>query len=277
LRSPRTALRIVSGMLVLHFVTDALVFLTPMFFGFGDPFYLGLTTNTHASLWSEAIHYIAQTNLTGLFSQGVVFSTYFFSVLGLLFLFSGPVLLWFGLYSRKFFRIPSWLAGLSVASIIVFVFSQTLRVSLLTKEGIYGLDFSVQQTSLSLASLQTIFLLALACGLLVFFLDSWSRTYSLSKRSQKNSQNSFLREVHLSLQHVFIVGIQLTLILYAMAFLYTIVTYFIQLISYLWSQMAIVLLLLFVLLFVINIVFYLLGSVVFVEDTHKHNRVLELE
>ncbi len=289
LKTRRLAFRVLSGVLVLHLLTDALVFLTPAFFGFGDPLYLSLLSQPHPSIVSTLQSLIHSLALP-LSSSIILTLVYVFSGLGLFLVFAGPLALWFGLYDRWDFHLPSWLLGLSFSSVFLLLSSKTFGVHVLFNQRIFGLDFFVLETTRSLQSLSLLLLVSLLVGILVFVLDEfskahlrsnnqqtrfrvWHTTYSNKNQTTHSTKNLRTHSTFHSWLYFFVVmSIQLLLVVYSLLFLSSLSSYYWSSLGFLFNNNLFVLFVLFGLFFIIAFTFYVFSALFFVEDTHKHAR-----
>ena len=232
---------------------------------FGDPFYLSLTSSQHNSFFSVASIYLSKIPGLGLFSSFVVYLSYFFSVLGLLFLFSGPVALWFSSFKKRKFRLKPFFIGIGLSSILNTFFSGAIGVKILSDK-IYGLDFFVRESQLNLSSLTIQFGFFLLAGVIVFLILSL-RNKNESFRTSSESEVSFFR-------HAIIVFVQVFLVAYTFTFFYSLAGYFFKVLKFLVLSSSYFLAVLFLLFLVINFLFYIFGSVFFVEDVYNNEHLI---
>lgn len=250
LKDPRDALRILSGILVLHLITDALTFLMPLLFGIGDALYLSLIPHSYPSIWFMLSSQLYLFSSQGILVLGEIFLSYLLSVFALLVLLGGPVLLMIGLYTHKSFRLPKFVVALSLSSLVPLLGLGLVSISSLKNQGVFGVDFylnTLQNTSLLLPIL-------IMFGVLFF---SFIIVLSIKK-------------LRVYIDSFFVFVLQLWFVIYMGMYAYSVLSYFVNSIDSLFSSKMWLLLLFFILTGFITFLFYLVGTIFFVEDTHTH-------
>ncbi|MBS3128135.1 hypothetical protein J4410_03245 [Candidatus Woesearchaeota archaeon] len=118
----------ISGMLVLHLLTDLANFVIPMLMGVHDAIYLnqiGFTgRQTFFSLFSQQI--IGATSLGEIISIAWI---YFFNILGIIFLMAAPTVLWYNLFRDKQIHIPLVYLFLFYISLTCFLLASVFTIT----------------------------------------------------------------------------------------------------------------------------------------------------
>ena len=254
LKYRRSALRVVSAMLVLHLVTDAFTYMMPMILGFGDRLYLGLLSTPH----SWFVNLISSQFIGGIGQALLLTGIYLFSILGMLFLLGAPIVLLVGLKKKKAFRLSRWFLGLIVTSLTVLLGSQVIRVISLRNSPIYGVDIFAQTLRISQSTATYVLLGGILLGLIVYIISSF-------------------KKIRHSLDIILLLLVQLWFIIYVALFFLSIYKYYVLVLPLLFTNSLIVAALFFIVLFIITAAFYLFGTLFFVEDTHRHSRQLIAE
>lgn len=253
LKYKRSALRIITGMLVLHLITDAFTYIMPMLLGFGDKLFIGLLSNSHP--WFVDLILSQATNI---FSIIILLGIYLFSIAGIIFLLSAPVVLFLALYNKKTFTLKRSFLAFIVTSLIVLVSSQTIKIISLKQTRIYGVDIFAKLIDFSINQASIILFGSVALGIIVFFL----------------AKNNKFKQI---LDLVLLFVIQIWFLIYVASFYLSIFRYYIFTIPLLASNSFIVIAIFLSFLFIISSAFYLFGLLFFIEDTHFHSKQIILE
>ncbi len=167
----KTVLLGLSGLLVLHLITDAGVFLIPYLTGLEDQVYLARLGPGHDVLWTVFANSAATASLA---VKGALLALYALNVVGLLALLVLPAYIWY-----KAFRIRTraahedetahhpqlsrWLTSLGIAGIVAFLVVPAFRVASAASRSIVGVDVQTRaittaQPFLVLSILAAVFL-----------------------------------------------------------------------------------------------------------------------
>lgn len=129
----------ISGMLVLHLVTDIANFLLPLTFGFQDTLYFKQLGGLHQplyALFSQQV--LAATNLGETISIAWI---YMFNLLGMLMLLLLPAMLWYYLFRDKPLHVPRFALFIFYISLICFVFAPVFSLTTINQpEVLVGVD-----------------------------------------------------------------------------------------------------------------------------------------
>jgi len=113
----------VSGMLILHLLTDIGVFLLPFITGLKDPFYEVIFHHNHFSLWQLSVGSGLTIGMSLLY-----FIQYFLSTVGLLFLMIIPAISWHAAYFKKKLFFGRWFFPLFFSSLVSLSFTPIFRI-----------------------------------------------------------------------------------------------------------------------------------------------------
>ncbi|MFP4119116.1 MAG: hypothetical protein ACLFTH_03615 [Candidatus Woesearchaeota archaeon] len=249
LKTRKGVVRVLSGMIVLHALTDALSFLWPFIFGRADGLYFTHLTGERLFLGEL---FSIEASALGVFSQGLLGIVYIGNLIALLFFLLSPVLLWFSMYKDRKLHLPGWILGVFSASIITFLLAPLFRIRTLENDLVRGVDIAGQQ-ALANSSTPLGFIVgtALFTGLFIGFLAHVTRSKKV-------------------LVDTFIVASQAFLTYYIALFFYSVSTYFIKIIPLVWSAGQELLGIFFSLVFILTVLFYIFGTLSFLWDAHKH-------
>lgn len=245
----KTVFRAISVMIVLHVITDAFIFLWPYFFGFIDRLYLGLLTTHHPTIFTLLAKDLGSTSITNSF---FILTAYLGNAVALLFFLLFPIYLWFLLYKNRKVFFTKTASAVLFSSIFLFIFAPAFKITWLKNESIYGVDIIGQSiTSNAIFPVTYVVMASLFLGIII--------AYFAAKVNTEKKLTSTL-----------IIASQAFLSAYIILYFISINTYYVQTISFLFTSQKWVLFALFLILFVITAVFYIVGLLSFLLDTHKH-------
>ena len=237
-----------SGILVLHLLTDVGIFIVPYILGIKDVLYFSQLGAGH-----EALMYIFLKDLgfaSDIIEEMMVVLIYFFNILALLYLLTLPGVIWYKLFKRKNFNVGRLNLTLFLCSVITFILSPAFIIRKISSSNIIGVDIltkSILENWLDIRIISLIILVLFAVTL------SISSNHKIKK---------FL--------------IILSIVLIDLFFAYYIFLYFISIVEYyvvslgsLLSYKTILIFFYFVLFLIITSLFYIGGFFAFILETKK--------
>jgi hypothetical protein len=234
LKYKSSILKVISGMLILHLVTDTLIFIWAHISGISEELYFGPLGRTQLSLFTT----LQQASILEGFHVLLNLGT-------LLFLFIFPVFLWFDIYKNKNTTLHPIFLGLSSAGIVSLLLVQTVQILPIEHRGLYGVDIIFQFAQAQLWHT----LVVLAVGLI-----TWVGAYFFHKRA---------RQALVIISTVF-------LSLYVAMYYTSSVRYFLTIIPVIAGAALWVLLAFFLLQFLLTTVFYIVGMISYLVEAVKH-------
>ena len=127
----------ISGMVVLHLLTDAISFIIPYIFIFRDTLYFTQLGAGHESLIPL---FLEQIKNLGFLEQFSLFFVYLLNLIGILFFLIMPSIFWYITFTRKKFHLSKFKIGLIFSSILVFILAPVFNISRLIQPSILGVD-----------------------------------------------------------------------------------------------------------------------------------------
>ena len=157
LRSKDTILLGISGLLVLHLLTDFGSFILPYMMGKKIDYFvaLGAGHTPIPQLLSIDMGIAGSTAL-----KMAVILLYFFNIAAALFLFIGPSFIWYEMHKKERVEISNLVYGLFLASSFVFLVSPIFKIQRLGMgaEGLYGVDILTRTITVA----NSIFIMSIA-------------------------------------------------------------------------------------------------------------------
>ncbi|MFO8016328.1 MAG: hypothetical protein R6U32_04435 [Candidatus Woesearchaeota archaeon] len=144
--SRRTLMMGVSGLLVLHLLTDIGNFIIP--------YMIGKEINYFSTLGAghNVIPYLLSIDM-GIAGSAAyklaVLLVYALNIAAIILLLAGPAFIWYEMYMEKRVRIPAPVYGLFFASFFTFLVSPLFRLQRIGIEGVYGVDIMTRTISVS--------------------------------------------------------------------------------------------------------------------------------
>ncbi|MCF7799215.1 hypothetical protein K9M74_04910 [Candidatus Woesearchaeota archaeon] len=247
----KTIFRALSGLLVLHLLTDALNFLWPFLFGINDPLYFNLLVTPHFSMYALLQSDFVQI---GLLKGLSVIPLYLGNVFGLVMLLLLPGIVWTVLYKNKPFNIRKGFLGILASSFIIMLLAPVFRIQPLFNQSLYGVDI-IGKSAWQAALLDPLAIITISfiVGLGVFI-------FAQQKKRERK------------LIHLGIVIMQLFFTVYTILFFASIAIYYVNTIGYLFMVNKLLLGILFIIFFICSIIFYVFALISFLLDTHRHGQ-----
>ncbi|MFC1732288.1 hypothetical protein ACFL6I_18445 [candidate division KSB1 bacterium] len=127
----------VSGLLVLHLLTDTGNFILPYIIGKKINYFIALGAG------HTVIPYLLSIDIglaaTPLLKISVIL-IYVLNIAAMLFLFIGPAFIWYQMYQKRKMELPNIVCGLFFASFFAFMALPIFKIKRMVSEGIYGVD-----------------------------------------------------------------------------------------------------------------------------------------
>lgn len=161
----RQLYQVAAAVLVLHGVTDSLIFLWPAIFGVGDQLYLASLPGVHPSFWQL---------LSGpILNQGAQIITYLANIFALGFILCFPTMLWFEEFQKKLTHLSKKLTLFIVFCILLALLTPAFSLSIAHTTNVYGIN-------IALLVLEGAFLLekVLIAGLTTLLIGLWVKKKS---------------------------------------------------------------------------------------------------
>ena len=237
LRYKRAFLRVVSGMLILHILTDVLTFLWHFLFGISDPLYMSLL-GPHPTLIRLLSADLSLSWFAGLIHIG--------NVVALLFLMLAPIAMWFVLYFDKKLRLNKQAFAFISFGLFTLLLNPTFTISALRNKLIYGVDIAgVVASRFQILPFIVTVLIALTVALVLSIIDAKV------------------------LQTILVIASKLFFVSYVVLYFISISGYYLSIIPSLWGANSF-LSLVMGFFFVITTLFYVIGLGSFLIDTTEH-------
>jgi hypothetical protein len=171
----------VSGMLVLHIITDIGNFIIPYTLGIFDPLYFHELGINHAPLFSivdllgnssQSLFFIDISNSIGFFEKFYIGFLYLFNLIGISLIFIGPAFLWYVLFKNKKINISSIVISFFYSSLVCLTLAPAFVISRINSDKIVGVDLLTKSIFDSASySLSLIVFLSIICGFIIYFLS----------------------------------------------------------------------------------------------------------
>jgi hypothetical protein len=149
----------ISGLLILHLLTDLGIFFIPYVFGLENILYLSQLGPGHSDLWYLML--FDMQYLATAFDKVILVFVYLLNALALFFLMTGPAYIWYLRYKRRGVRISQALLGVFFASLTCFLILPIFKFRILSDAGYYGVDILTRNV-LSFITISVVHILALS-------------------------------------------------------------------------------------------------------------------
>ncbi|MGM5488870.1 MAG: proline-rich domain-containing protein [Nanobdellota archaeon] len=162
----------VTGMLVLHLLTDVGNFLVPYILGIHDALYF---SSLDAALHHDFLHLLSsQISGMGLLDSLVLVLVYVFNVIGALCVALAPGYLWMKMYKGESPSIPGWMLGLFFMSLIVLFIAPIMWMTSISEGGLAGVDIQSRAAEADMGFL-AVLLVAGACAVVMWGLSKMNK------------------------------------------------------------------------------------------------------
>ncbi|MEA2037006.1 MAG: hypothetical protein U9O94_05830 [Nanoarchaeota archaeon] len=246
----------ISGILVLHLLTDIGVFMIPYILGFHDAIYFGHFEGGHSPLYNLLIGDIGQA--TSIFGSLSIVWVYVFNLMAMLLLLFLPAYIWYRLFKRSGFKVSNLKLSTLFISLTVFVFSPLFRIKSFLTKSIVGVDIlthSLSETPPILGA-DIVLILSLGVGILVFFA----------------CYNHWIKERLIALA---IISIDLFFTLYVYLYFTSLLNYYPEIILRLFTYSKYLPALYTSLFFVIQSLLFVIGFILFLTETRKEFKYIK--
>ncbi|MFH1642877.1 MAG: hypothetical protein ABIC04_08330 [Nanoarchaeota archaeon] len=244
----------ISGLLVLHLLTDVANFIFPYIFGFHDILYFGqLGSSTHNPLFK--LFLIDASVATSLISKMYTSWVYIFNIFAMLFLLILPAYIWYKLYHRSGFFVSSRKLSIFFISVMIFILAPVFKLIEMKVKGLTGVDIITINLDPNL-NLALIVLSTILFGIFIYFL----------------SHNHFIKEKIMGLG---IVLIDIFFAIYIFLFFKSTSVYYLNTIKLLLQRNEYFVTFYFIVFFIITTLFYIIGFLIFLSETKKEFRYIQ--
>lgn len=127
----------ISGLLVLHLVTDVGTFILPYIIGKNISYFASLGAG-HMTL--PSLFMIDIAGAMTLVSKISVVLVYLFNIFGVMVLFAGPAFIWYEMHSQRRIELPCIFHGTVLAAFFISIVLPIFRYQRINLEGVYGVD-----------------------------------------------------------------------------------------------------------------------------------------
>ncbi len=249
LKSKRHIFIALSGILVLHLLTDFLVFIFPLFIGKISVSYLGTLEAEHPTIFELAITEISQAN--GL-EKFYFLYLYTAELIAIIFLMLFPLYVWYLYYTGREMKINDKIIAIFLASLIPFVFAPIFKLASISRGYILGVDIKIN--SISFAAIVDLQYIVLA-SILVFFLTFLAIHYF-----------AFLKKL---LIYISFLPLAIFVIRYVYLFLKDLLIFYLEAINNFLLTNEIFFVFYFSIFLIITALFYILGTSYFLLEAER--------
>ncbi len=152
MQSKKGIILAMSGMLVLHLLTDLGVFIIPAVTGLQDPLYIGELNTVHDPIFAfrdifapaTSILFLGTAKGVDLTEKASIVGVYFLNIIAALFLFAGPAFFWYVVFEKKQYRLPLYLVAAFFSSVLAAVLSPAFHIGRIESAGVAGIDITTQ-------------------------------------------------------------------------------------------------------------------------------------
>ncbi|MFW6450343.1 MAG: hypothetical protein ACOCZ6_04780 [Nanoarchaeota archaeon] len=169
-----------SGMLVLHLLTDLGIFMVPYTTGIHDSLYLEQLGAGHNPVFSyedvfgeekESLMAKDFTNTQGVSEQLMTAYIYLGNVIALLLILLLPAILWYSIFTQKHYRIKNITAAIFFGSFLCLILAPVFRITRINTSSLIGVDIKTQSLlQTAQLSMPSVFLISLAVLVITYIL-----------------------------------------------------------------------------------------------------------
>lgn len=242
----KTILLGISGMLVLHLLTDAGSFIIPYILIFRDTLYFSQLGAGHEALIPLFLEQIKNQPFLEQFSLAII---YLSNVMGILFFLIFPSMFWYSAFTGKKFHLGRLKIGLIFSSIAVFIIAPIFKIKMLTEDSVSGVDIMTGfAKNIFFSNFFQIVIFAIIFFLVVYFLSASYKKH---------------------LVYIIILTALIFFAYYVYLFFTSLIFYYIYVIGALFATSRFILSFYFLIFFAINTLFYITGFIMFVDEIIK--------
>jgi len=236
----------ISGMLVLHLLTDAGSFILPYIFNFDDTLYFSQLGPGHEGIIPLFIDQIKNQPFLEQFS---LFLVYIWNTIGIIFFLLLPSFFWYMAFSKRKFYINKFKISLIFSSVSVLVVAPIFEIKRITQGALLGVDI---QTKFADNLLFDNFFQVFFLGFLIFI-----STYLLLDRYKWYLTRTIMLKSFIFFTY------------YIYLFFTSLILYYIGIIRTLFDASHFILSFYFLIFFTINIMFYVGSFIMFIDELIK--------
>ncbi|MFP4403139.1 MAG: hypothetical protein ACOC3X_03500 [Nanoarchaeota archaeon] len=169
----------ISGMLVLHLLTEIGIFIIPYLTGLINPLYFNQLQGSHTPIFSffdlfnsskESLFIIDFLTVNTLIDKLLISYIYLTNVIFILSILIIPALIWYSLFKDKEIKINCFFPAIFFASFASFILAPIFFITRISKEGLIGVSIQTQPlTHGAIFNFMSIFLISISIGFLFFY------------------------------------------------------------------------------------------------------------
>lgn len=231
-----TILRAVSAVLILHVVTDTLIYIWPLLFGIADPLYFGILQH-HPSLF-ELIRLFP----TEPYAWSLSLFALLTNIVGLVFLLVFPAIMWYAVYKKKKLHTPKPLFILIFMSVCMMFVTPVFSIEPLSSP-LYGVDFLAHNPIIP-SQVELFIMIFLVVAIMLSITRHHNKVLTMISQS--------------------------FMIFYIITYIRSLTGYFVKTIPAVYSASMYIILLFLVITALTLLGLYLGGVIAFIRDTHNH-------
>jgi hypothetical protein len=251
LHSKKRIYLLLSGILVLHLLTDIGNFIVPYILGISGFLYLPKFDANHTGLLD-----LFNSNVAGacLYSWFIVFAVYLLNILAVLLLLFLPSYIWYRVYKRKGFKVSNLALAIFYCSLLAFLFSPVFKFIRINSGDRVGID--IQTSAVAIQGLDVMFLIAFSVGIAVYWM----------------CRSHMMKEIMIALS---VIIIDIFVAYYTYGFFIGNVRYYIDTAKQLFAGQYMFIPFVLLVFLLITCIFYLLAFLVYIAETKKEFRYIK--
>jgi len=174
-----------SGMLVLHLLTDIGNFIVPYLVGIHDPLYFQELGSGHKPILSLGIlfsyaakgHYFSDLSLiSGFWNIFYLSYLYLFNIISIVFIFIGPAFIWYVIFKDKNINIPNIIISLFFSSLVCYLLIPVFKLGRISSDRLVGVDISTQSIiNTAVYPLSAIVIASVTIGIISYILTLYKK------------------------------------------------------------------------------------------------------
>jgi hypothetical protein len=138
----------VSGMLVLHLLTDIGIFILPYITGLSESIYLAGNEAMHRPLIGLIGHtgllFSDMNQVLGMADKISIAILYALNIIGISMLMLAPAYIWYLLFSKRPMEVPAWVIALFYAGLLTLVLAPAFSLGRMSSDLLVGVDITTQ-------------------------------------------------------------------------------------------------------------------------------------
>ncbi len=240
-----------SGILVLHLLTDIGNFIVPYLTGIKDLLYFSQLGAGHTAIYTLVNAELASN------SGFVVGWIYFFNAVAMILLLLAPAYIWYKIYRESGFKVSNFELGIFFTSVFVFIFSPAFKIQQITAKGLIGVDI-ITQKAVENSILHPVVVVIASMVILAAIL--------IMERS--HPVKSLLIVLMIACVDIFFAC-------YIFHFFVNVTDYYLRAISVLLSSSEFLIVFYFFLFFAISVMLYIGGFIIFISETKREFKYIK--